>query len=133
MKKQLLIILFIFFTPFSYAQNKDMNFTGENLLAMVKNSSQKELFKYYVAGYYEGFSQGNYMTYVKLLIDNPNVDTIKAIQPPDLIACETKEITNDKLAAIVKKYLEDYPQKLKEDASKLIASAYIKAFQCKKN
>jgi hypothetical protein len=44
--------------------------------------------------------------------------------------CRPTKVTNGQLSDIVFKYLKDHPEKLHENASLVIAMAYIEAFPC---
>jgi hypothetical protein len=56
----------------------------------------------------------------------------KQTGPPVFRICIPEEATQDQLAKVVVKYLNDHPERLHEDAFLLVFAAYSDAFPCPK-
>lgn len=108
------IVAGILFLLATYARVQQL--TGGNLEKACKTADTRSLCDAYIAGVSDGAAAtADY--YVGTLHQRP-------------VACPPPGVNNDQIDAVVKKFLNDHPEKLHLQASVLVIGSLITAFPC---
>lgn len=91
----------------------------------------------YIEGVRGGLEYGAISTYLDFIsrivfeLSEQTYSEVKALRTSDLLGiCQPAGVTGDQIIDVVKKFLEENPERRHEDASALVYSALFDAFPC---